>query len=69
MSETTNPQETRQPRNIIEQTLFGVQVTNDNIVAIHARMDNMEAKSMRYMMPSIQHPSLTFPARMTRIRQ
>lgn len=44
MSETTNPQETRQPRNIFEQTLFGVQVTNDNIVAIHARMDNMEAK-------------------------
>lgn len=44
MSETTNPQETRQPRNIFEQTLFGVQVTNDNIVAIHARMDNMQAK-------------------------
>ena len=32
MSENTNPQEPRQPRNLFEQILFGVQVTNDNIV-------------------------------------
>lgn len=44
MSENTNPQEPRQPRNIIEQILFGVLTTNDNIVEVHARMDNMEAK-------------------------
>lgn len=44
MSDNTNSQEPRQPRNLFEQILFGVQVTNDNIVATHARMDNMEAK-------------------------
>ena len=42
MSENTNPQEPRQPRN--EQILFGVQVTNDNIVTLHGRVDAFEAK-------------------------
>lgn len=39
MSENTNPQEPRQPRNLFEQILFGVQVTNDNIVTLHGRVD------------------------------
>lgn len=44
MSENTNPQEPRQPRNLFEQILFGVQVTNDNIVTLHDRVDAFEAK-------------------------
>ena len=44
MSENTNPQEPRQPRNLFEQILFGVQVTNDNIVTLHGRVDAFEAK-------------------------
>ena len=44
ISENTNPQEPRQPRNLFEQILFGVQVTNDNIVTLHDRVDAFEAK-------------------------
>lgn len=44
MSENTNPQQPRQPQNIIEQILFGVLTTNDNIVEVHARVNDMEAK-------------------------
>ena len=42
MSENTNPQEPRQPRNLFEQILFGVQVTNGNIVTLHGRVDAFE---------------------------
>lgn len=44
MSENTNAQAERQPKNIFEQILFGMQVTNENIVAVHERMKDMEAK-------------------------
>ena len=45
MSENTNPQEPRQPRNLFEQILFGVQVTNDNIVTLHGRVDALKSLS------------------------
>ena len=57
MSENTNPQEPRQPRNLFEQILFGVQVTNDNIVTLHGRVD--ARYTMHYTLP----PSLMPPAR------
>ena len=62
MSENTNPQEPRQPRNLFEQILFGVQVTNDNIVTLHGRVDAFEAKINAIY--DALYPSLMPPARM-----
>ncbi len=44
MNDNQNPQESRQPRNIFEQILFGVQITNENTVDVHRRLESVELK-------------------------
>ena len=42
-------EQTRQPKNIFEQTLFGLQAVNDNIVAISQDLPIRQRKSTPFI--------------------